>query len=270
MPNNLAHAANHRHHQEICGKAICAMNREGSMSDTDSILVVDDDPRILRLVGHYLQREGYTVRLVATVREAREQLSVLSPSLILLDVGLPGEDGFTFAREIRSQSDIPIIMLTGRVQTVDKVVGLELGADDYITKPFEERELLARIRSLLRRYRTPLPPSPKTTGGGIACFAGWRLDLTRHELFSPTGENVYLTSHEFRLLETFVLHPRHVLSRDALMDRVAGRDWNPLDRSIDVLVAKLRKKIEPNPAQPTLIKAVRGEGYKFTTEVVIE
>ncbi len=239
------------------------------MSDTDSILVVDDDPRILRLVGHYLQREGYTVRVVATVREAREQLSVLSPNLIILDVGLPGEDGFTFAREIRSQSDIPIIMLTGRVQTVDKVVGLELGADDYITKPFEERELLARIRSLLRRYRASPPPSPKTTGG-IARFADWRLDLTQHELFSSTGETVYLTSHEFRLLETFVLHPGRVLSRDTLMDRVAGRDWNPLDRSIDVLVAKLRKKIEPNPAQPTLIKAVRGEGYKFTTEVVIE
>ncbi|MFO1424590.1 MAG: response regulator transcription factor [Candidatus Competibacteraceae bacterium] len=241
------------------------------MSDTDSILVVDDDPRILRLVGHYLQREGYTVRLVATVREAREQLSVLSPGLILLDVGLPGEDGFVFAREIRSQSDIPIIMLTGRVQTVDKVVGLELGADDYITKPFEERELLARIRSLLRRYRGSPAVSLKTaTGGGVARFAGWRLDLTQHELFSSTGETVYLTSHEFRLLETFVLHPGRVLSRDALMDRVAGRDWNPLDRSIDVLVAKLRKKIEPNPAQPTLIKAVRGEGYKFTTEVVIE
>ena len=238
------------------------------MSDTDSILVVDDDPRILRLVGHYLQREGYSVRMVDSVGEAREQLSVLSPNLIILDVGLPGEDGFTFAREIRAQSDIPIIMLTGRDQMVDKVVGLELGADDYITKPFEERELLARIRSLLRRYRASLPVSSRTTGG-IARFADWRLDLTRHELFSSTGENVYLTSHEFRLLETFVLHPHRVLSRDALMDRVAGRDWNPLDRSIDVLVAKLRKKIEPNPAQPTLIKAVRGEGYKFTTEVMI-
>jgi len=237
------------------------------MSDTDSILVVDDDPRILRLVGHYLQREGYSVRMVTSVDEAREQLCALPPSLVILDVGLPGEDGFTFAREIRSQSNIPIIMLTGRSETVDKVVGLELGADDYITKPFEERELLARIRSLLRRYR--VSPSASSKTGGVARFADWRLDLTRHELFSSTGENVYLTSHEFRLLEMFVLHPHHVLSRDALMDRVAGRDWNPLDRSIDVLVAKLRKKIEPNPAQPTLIKAIRGEGYKFTTEVVI-
>ena len=230
--------------------------------DDRHILVVDDDPRILRLVGHYLQREGYSVRMVDSVGEAREQLSVLSPNLIILDVGLPGEDGFTFAREIRAQSDIPIIMLTGRDQMVDKVVGLELGADDYITKPFEERELLARIRSLLRRYRASLPVSSRTTGG-IARFADWRLDLTRHELFSSTGENVYLTSHEFRLLETFVLHPHRVLSRDALMDRVAGRDWNPLDRSIDVLISKLRKKIEPDPEHPFYVLTVYGVGYRF-------
>jgi DNA-binding response OmpR family regulator len=235
------------------------------MSDPGSILVVDDDPRILRLVSHYLRREGYSVRTANCAREAREQLSHLPPDLIILDVGLPGEDGFTLARDIRSQTDIPIIMLTGRSDTVDKVVGLELGADDYITKPFEERELLARIRSLLRRYQASPPASSQT--GGIVCFAGWRLDLTRHELYSATGENVYLTSHEFRLLQAFVLRPNRVLSRDELMDQIAGRDWNPLDRSIDVLIAKLRKKIEPNPAQPTLIKAIRGEGYKFTTEV---
>jgi DNA-binding response OmpR family regulator len=238
------------------------------MSDPDSILVVDDDPRILRLVSHYLRREGYSVHTATSAREAREQLSRLPPDLIILDIGLPGEDGFTFARDIRSQTNIPIIMLTGRSETVDKVVGLELGADDYITKPFEERELLARIRSLLRRYQASPPASSKT--GGIARFADWRLDLTRHELFTATGENVYLTSHEFRLLQAFVLRPNRVLSRDQLMDQIAGRDWNPLDRSIDVLIAKLRKKIEPNPAQPTLIKAIRGEGYKLTTEVVTD
>lgn len=239
------------------------------MSDTDSVLVIDDDPRILRLVGHYLQREGYAVRTATRASEAREQLSRLPPDLIVLDVGLPGEDGFALAREIRSRSAIPIIMLTGRAETVDKVVGLELGADDYITKPFEERELLARIRSLLRRYRTPRQASSEP--GGVARFGeGWRLDLARHELCSPAGESVFLTGHEFRLLETFVLHPHRVLFRDALMDRIAGRDWNPLDRSIDVLIAKLRKKIEPDPARPTLIKAVRGEGYKFTAPVSID
>ena len=237
------------------------------MTNPESILIVDDDPRVLRLVSHYLQREGYAIQTAASAREAREQLSCLPPDLIILDVGLPGEDGFTLAREIRSQTNLPIIMLTGRTDTVDKVVGLELGADDYITKPFEERELLARIRSLLRRSQLTAPATPKA--GGVACFADWRLDLTRHELFTATGESVYLTSHEFRLLQAFVLHPNRVLSRDELMDLIAGRDWNPLDRSIDVLIAKLRKKIEPSPAQPTLIRAIRGEGYKLTTEVVI-
>ena len=237
------------------------------MTNPESILIVDDDPRILRLVSHYLKREGYSIQMVTSAREAREQLSFLPPDLIILDVGLPDEDGFTLAREIRAQTNIPIIMLTGRTDTVDKVVGLELGADDYITKPFEERELLARIRSVLRRCRVTAPAPAKV--GGIVRFASWELDLTRHELFTATGENVYLTNHEFRLLQAFVLHPNRVLSRDELMDQIAGRDWNPLDRSIDVLIAKLRKKIEPNPTQPTLIKAIRGEGYKLTTEVVI-
>ena len=237
------------------------------MTNPESILIVDDDPRILRLVSHYLKREGYSIQTVTSAREAREQLSFLPPDLIILDVGLPGEDGFTLARDIRTQTNIPIIMLTGRTDTVDKVVGLELGADDYITKPFEERELLARIRSVLRRCRVTAPVPAKV--GGIAHFAGWRLDLTRHELLTATGESIYLTGHEFRLLQAFVLHPNRVLSRDELMDQIAGRNWNPFDRSIDVLIAKLRKKIEPNPTQPTLIKAIRGEGYKLTTEVVI-
>jgi two-component system, OmpR family, response regulator len=240
------------------------------MTATDTILIVDDDPRILRLIGHYLRQEGYSVHAAACAHEAREQLSTAPPALIILDVGLPDGDGFTLTREIRLHWDIPIIMLTGKNQTVDKVVGLELGADDYMTKPFEERELLARIRGILRRSRTPAhSPSPAT--GGIAVFGeGWRLDLTRHELFSATGENVYLTSQEFRLLEAFVRCPNRVLSRDALMDRIAGRDWNPLDRSIDVLIAKLRKKLENNPTQPSLIKTIRGAGYKLTTPVVID
>lgn len=237
------------------------------MTNPESILIVDDDPRILRLVSHHLQRDGYSIQTATSAREARESLFHTPPDLIILDVGLPGEDGFALAREIRAQTNLPIIMLTGRSNTVDKVVGLELGADDYITKPFEERELLARIRSLLRRCQATAMASPKI--GGIARFANWELDLTGHELFTATGENVYLTNYEFRLLQALVLHPNRVLSRDELMDLIAGRDWNPLDRSIDVLIAKLRKKIEPNPAQPTLIKAIRGEGYKLTTEVVI-
>ncbi len=235
------------------------------MNNADSILVIDDDPRILRLIEHYLGREGYSLRTATCATEARQQLSTAPPALIILDIGLPGEDGFTLAREIRAKSTIPIIMLTGKADTVDKVVGLELGADDYMTKPFEERELLARIRSLLRRCQIPSPAALEDSG--IGHFDGWRLDLTRHELISATGESVYLTSHEFRLLEAFVRCPNRVLSRDLLMDQIAGHDWNPQDRSIDVLIAKLRKKIESDPKQPTLIKSIRGEGYKLTTEV---
>ncbi len=239
------------------------------MTLTDTILIVEDDALIQRLIGYYLRCEGYVVQTAGCVREARELLKSAPPALVVLDVGLPDGDGFAFTREIRLHSDIPIIMLTGKDQTGDKVAGLELGADDYMTKPFEERELLARIRSILRRPRGSVAPSSPATGGIARFGGGWRLDLTRHELFSPTDESVYLTSHEFRLLEAFVRHPNRVLSRDALMDEIAGRDWNPLDRGIDVLIAKLRKKIESNPAQPALIKTIRGEGYKFTTEVTL-
>ncbi|MBZ4194602.1 MAG: response regulator transcription factor [Candidatus Contendobacter sp.] len=235
------------------------------MNDTDSILIVDDDLRILRLIENYLRCEGYSTHTATCAVEARQRLLASPTALIILDVGLPDEDGFSLAREIRTKSTVPIIMLTGKTDTVDKVVGLELGADDYMTKPFEARELLARVRSLLRRSQTPSPSSLEKSG--IAHFGGWRIDLIQHELFSPIGKNVHLTSHEFRLLEAFIRAPNRVLTRDLLMDQIAGHDWSPLDRSIDVLIAKLRKKIELNPAQPSLIKAIRGEGYKLTTEV---
>jgi two-component system, OmpR family, response regulator len=236
-------------------------------ADSISILVIDDDPLILRLIGHYLRREGYSIRMVTRAREGLDQIAIQSPDLIILDVGLPDEDGFTFTRNLRAHSNIPIIMLTGKTDTVYKVVGLELGADDYITKPFEKLELLARIRSLLRRSQASSPPSVEKARSFR--FAGWRLDLIGHELFSPAGERVHLTSHEFRLLTVFARNPNHILSRDALMDQIAGRDWTPLDRGIDVLIAKLRKKIEADPARPALIKSIRGEGYKFAVLVEI-
>lgn len=238
------------------------------MSKIQHILVIDDDPRVLRVLETYLQREGYDICTANCVDKARQQISAQEWALIILDIGLPDEDGFSFAREIRTQSSVPLIMLTGKTETIDKVVGLELGADDYITKPFEERELLARIRSVLRRSQTSSNSSPEKTC--IACFSDWRLDLSRHELFSPNGEQVHLTSHEFRLLEVFIECPNRVLSRDMLMDRIVGRDWNSLDRSIDVLIAKLRKKIEQDPTQPRLIKSIRGEGYKFIAELEMD
>ncbi|MFO1371111.1 MAG: response regulator transcription factor [Candidatus Competibacteraceae bacterium] len=237
-------------------------------TEKELILIVDDDPRITRLVGQYLRQEGYQTETATNGREMRNRIAARQPDLVILDLGMPGEDGLTLTREIRTRSNIPIIILTGKGHTVDKVVGLELGADDYITKPFDERELLARMRSVLRRYRplrseaTSLPKD-----GSVARFADWTLDLTGHDLTSPTGENVYLTSHEYLLLEALVTHPNRILSRDTLMDIIAGRDWNPLDRSIDVLIAKLRKKLEKDSQQPEIIKTIRGQGYKLTVQV---
>jgi two-component system, OmpR family, torCAD operon response regulator TorR len=237
------------------------------MPTGENILVVDDDERIRRLLTRYLGREGYLVREAGSVEEMRHCLAEALPSLVILDLMLPDGNGLTLAREIRARSDVPIIMLTGKSDTVDKVVGLEIGADDYVTKPFDQRELLARVRTVLRRAGTP---SGLHAGGRhitSARFAGWCLDLLAHELRAPSGESVYLTSTQFELLAALVKHPNRVLSREEILDLVAGRDWSPMDRSIDVLVGKLRKKIEVDPKTPSLIKTVRGAGYKFTGKV---
>ena len=234
------------------------------------ILVVDDDERLLRLLARYLEKEGYVVSIAADAREARARAAADRPHLIILDLGLPGEDGLVLIREIRSQSTTPIIILTGKTSTLDKVVGLEVGADDYVTKPFDERELLARVRSVLRRFSARADPAAATDPGRVARFGGWVLDLAGHELTSPDGERVHLTSHEFLMLETFVAHPNRALGRDSLMELLSGRDWNPLDRSIDVLIAKLRKKIEKNPRDPELIKTIRSTGYKFVAKVTFD
>jgi len=230
------------------------------------ILVVDDDERITRLLNRYLEREGYRVRTAATAAEMRKSLDADTPNLIILDLMLPDGDGFDLARELRSGFDVGIIMLTGKSDNVDRVVGLELGADDYVTKPFDERELLARVRSVLRR----VGQGQETTGeapGETFRFAGWQLDLTAHELTSPDGKIVHLTSYEFQLLSVFVLRPNRVLTRDQILDLVAGRNWDPFDRSIDIRIGKLRKKLGEDPKNPHLIKTIRGAGYKFTAKV---
>ena len=236
------------------------------MTTAASILIVDDDVRLCRVLARYFVREGYTVRTASSGREMREKLAVQAPSLIVLDLMLPDEDGFSLARELRATSDIAIVILTGKSNTVDKVVGLELGADDYVTKPFDERELLARVHSVLRRAGAAGDGSP-SAGGSRACFAGWTLDLDSYELTSPVGEPVRLTSHEFQLLAAFVQHPGRVLTREAILDLVAGRDWSPDDRSVDVLVGRLRRKIENDPRNPRLIETVRGVGYKLVARV---
>jgi DNA-binding response OmpR family regulator len=239
------------------------------MTEAPKILIVDDDVRICRMLRLYLKREGYVVSIAANGEEMWQQFENDTPDLILLDVILPGDDGITLARELRKKSDVGIIMLTGKNDPVDQIIGLEMGADDYVTKPFDERQLLARIRSLLRRKSVSSASSDKKTGEGKSKvhFGGWEMDLLSHELVSPLGDEQALTSHEFRLLEIFIQNPGTVMSRDQIMQHMYDRDWSHNDRSIDVLVGKLRKKIEEDPAQPKLVLTIRNFGYKFAARV---
>lgn len=236
------------------------------MTIPDRILVVDDDPRICRLLERTLSREGYRVQVCGNAKEMRRQLQADSPSLIILDLMLPDEDGFSIVRELRNHSRIPVIMLTGKTDVVDKVVGLEMGADDYITKPFHERELIARIRSAIRRNGY-VAESGEDLERSTALFEGWRLDFGAQELTSPGGEIIPLTTNEFRLLSLLLECANRVLSRDRILDEISGRDSSPFDRSVDVMVGKVRKKIEADPKKPRIIKTIRGSGYKLTAQV---
>jgi two-component system, OmpR family, response regulator len=237
------------------------------MRTAPSILIVDDDQRLRRLLSRFLFREGYQVREAGNADEMRRALAVRPADLIVLDLMLPGEDGLSLARELRATSDVAIVMLTGKGSTVDKVVGLEVGADDYITKPFDERELLARVRTVLRRSVRRGRAAGEPPAGRTARFHGWCVDLVSHEVTSPLGVPVAVTGNEFQLLSSMLARPQHALTRQEILDLVFGRDWSPSDRSIDVLVAKLRRKLEDDPKHPRMIKTVRGVGYKFTAEV---
>jgi DNA-binding response OmpR family regulator len=233
------------------------------------ILVVDDDARIRQMLTRYFQQEGYRVTGVADGAAMRAQLCAKPVDVVLLDVVLPGEDGLTLAREIRSISDVGIIMLTGRDDVLDRVVGLEVGADDYVAKPFHLREVLARVKSVLRRRR-PAPEAAVRIPGGagdVVRFDGWLLDTARRRLVSPSGEDVALTTGEFDLLAALAKHPGRVLSREALMDHTRGRGLKAFDRTIDAQIARLRKKIERDPKNPTIVKSVRAVGYVFTAKV---
>ncbi len=236
------------------------------MSETKHILVVDDEPEIGRVIEAYLTKEGYRVSAATNGARMREVLADHAVDLVILDLGLPGEDGLELARALRAESNIGIIMLTGRGGLADRVTGLEIGADDYLTKPFALRELLARVRSVLRRHGSggagPGAGSPST-----ARFAGWSLDFNARELTAPDGTLVPLTTAEFRLLGALVTAAQQSLDRDHLLGLVAEREWTPYDRSVDVLIGKLRRKIEPDPTSPTLIKTVRGVGYVFSADV---
>ena len=234
------------------------------------ILIVDDDPKMARVLRRYLEGEGFTVRVSQSANEMRKTLKGFPADLLILDVRLPGDDVFTLTREIRRNSSIGIIILTAKNESVDRVVGLELGADDYVTKPFDQRELLARIRTVLRRTQDRKPqtaPKPSATRPSAVRFGKWRLDLGARELTSESGDDVELTTMEFELLWVLVSNPNRVMSRDQLLERCTGRSWDPYDRAIDTLIVKLRRKLESDPKHPQIIKTVRGAGYVFTPPV---
>ncbi len=236
------------------------------MSDNGHILVVDDQQEIRDVVQEYLTGEGFRVSTANDGAGMRRVLSQAPADLVILDLMLPGEDGLTLARALRSLSGIGIIILTGRGETVDRIIGLEMGADDYLPKPFHLRELLARVKSVLRRVQSRTGEGPQPARSH-ARFAGWSLDLSSRELASPTGEQVRLTTGEFDLLAAFVRNANQVLSRDRLLDLARNREAGPFDRTIDVQVGRLRRKLEDDPQNPTLIKTVRGSGYIFTPAV---
>lgn len=231
------------------------------MPTRSRILVVDDDAQIRLLLRRLFEGEGYCVSEASSGAEALEQVTAGPFDLVTLDLGLPGEDGLSVGREIRARSQVPIVMVTGKGDVVDRIVGLEIGADDYITKPFHVREVLARVRAVLRRSEAAAPRGAPA-GEGLA-FGDWVLDVPRRELRSQAGTVCELTTSEFDLLHVFATHPQRPLTRDQLMDLLRGRDWAPTDRSIDNLVVRLRRKIEPDAQRPTLIKTVRGVGYVF-------
>lgn len=237
------------------------------MTAQQHILVVDDEARIRTMLRRYLEGEGFKVSEAADGTAMRRVIEGEAVDLVLLDLMMPGEDGLSLARYIRQRGQTPIIMLTGKGELIDRVAGLEAGADDYVGKPFHLREILARIRTVLRRAQAPAAPAATEPSPDILRFQGWQLDMLRRELRRPDGVMVPLTSGEFELLRVFATHANHVLNRDQLMELVKGREWEAYDRAIDTQIVRLRKKIETDPANPGLIKTVRGAGYVFAASV---
>jgi two-component system OmpR family response regulator len=233
------------------------------------ILVVDDDREIRRLLAEYLEKNGLRVTTARDGKEMRRVLARERVDLIVLDVMLPGDDGLKLCRELRADSQVPIIMLTARVEDVDRILGLELGADDYLPKPFNPRELLARIGAVLRRSaHAPRDPLPSEVAGYR--FASWRLDTTARSLTDEDGVVVPLSGAEYRLLSVLLAHASQVLSRTQLMDLIRGRDHDPFDRSIDVRVSRLRQILREDARAPRIIKTVYGEGYVIGVPVETE
>src|SRR4051812_6496696 len=223
------------------------------------VLIVDDDPAIRQMLSEYLGEHGYAVAVAASGDAMRAELERARPAVVLLDVGLPGEDGLTLARFLRERYEVGIIMVTGAADVVDRVAGLEVGADDYIAKPFDPRELRARLKSVLRRLEKKDASKPHNRVSIGSCW----LDLKSRTLSDARGREVPITSMEFDLLKTLVEHPNQVLTRDQLLTLTRNREWEPYDRSIDIRITRLRRKLEDDPARPRVIKTVRGAGYMY-------
>jgi DNA-binding response OmpR family regulator len=228
------------------------------------VLIVEDDKQVRETVADYLESQGYEVAQAGDGQAMRKALVRQVPELVLLDLRLPGEDGLALARWLRERHDLAIIMLTAAGEVIDRVVGLEVGADDYIAKPFDLRELLARIKSVLRRAARP---AGAAAASRRVSFGPCTLDLDRHQLIGRNGEELPLTGMEFDLLRAFAEHPNRVLSRDQLLTLTRNREWEPFDRSIDIRIGRLRRKIEPDPAgEPRFIRTVRNAGYVFVPD----
>ena len=236
------------------------------------VAVLDDETDITQLLATYLASHGFRVSQLHSGAALMDLMAVDMPMLVLLDLGLPGEDGFAIARQLREHWRCGLVIVTGRGDPVDKVVGLEVGADDYVTKPFDLRELLARIKAVLRRLVPPAEPAAAARPAASAArtllrFAQWELDTAARRLMNPSGSEVTLTAGEFDLLNTLANHPGRVLSRDFLLERTRGRDGGPFDRTIDVQIGRLRRKLEDDPNNPQIIKSVRGAGYILVPKV---
>jgi two-component system OmpR family response regulator len=241
-------------------------SRFRAMEKKPQLLVVDDDREIRDLLAGFLAKHGFRVLTAGDGKEMRKALADRRIDLVVLDLMLPGEDGLALCRELRARSELPVIMLTAMREEIDRIVGLEVGADDYLAKPFNPRELLARIKAVLRRSGGESRTRDHEHAGGLR-FAGWRLDRAGRRLIAADGREVELTGGEFDLLATFAERPGRVLSREQLLDLTRGREAAAFDRSIDSQVSRLRRKLESDPARPTLIKTVRSSGYVFTPTV---
>jgi two-component system phosphate regulon response regulator OmpR len=227
------------------------------------VLIVDDDPDLCDLLSEYLAANGLTVAAAGDGAAMRQAMARQMPDVVVLDLMLPGEDGLSLARELRARSEVGILMLSARGEEMDRVIGLEVGADDYVAKPFSPRELLARVRALLRRTRAATTAATPVAIPERYCFGPFALDIAAHRLLRD-GLEVHITTAEFELLRVFVERPNRVLNRDDIIDLLKGYDRDPFDRTVDIRVTRLRRRIEANPSHPTYIRTVRGEGYLFT------